>query len=284
MLKAYELKMPQAVYGGEDAIGRLTDILRRAGAGRVALFTDRGIEGAGLLALVQEAVEAAGAEYYVLRDLPAEPTYSQVQALIDSFKAGGADMIVACGGGSVLDAAKLASVLVTDEYGVKELLDEPGRAQKCVPIILIPTTAGTGSEATPNAIVAVPEKQLKVGIVNTEMIADYVILDAVMIKKLPRKIAAASVTKSRWSMSSLSPSIGSVPSGFCQARSASAMAWTASSMPSGSRIPPRRASSTTSRKQRNTSLRLLCFSLFAYICTVTKMQGFQYFLYSTVCR
>ena len=52
---------------------------------------------------------------------------------------------------------------------------------------MIPTTAGTGSEATPNAIVAVPEKQLKVGIVNTEMIADYVILDAVMIKKLPRK-------------------------------------------------------------------------------------------------
>ena len=138
MLKAYELKMPQAVYGGEDAIGRLTDILRRAGAGRVALFTDRGIEGAGLLALVQEAVEAAGAEYYVLRDLPAEPTYSQVQALIDSFKAGGADMIVACGGGSVLDAAKLASVLVTDAYGVKELLDDPARAKNAFPRSLSP--------------------------------------------------------------------------------------------------------------------------------------------------
>lgn len=70
MLKAYELKMPRAVYGGENAIDRLTDILRRAGAGRVALFTDRGIEGAGLLAPIQEAVKAAGTEYYVLRDLP----------------------------------------------------------------------------------------------------------------------------------------------------------------------------------------------------------------------
>ena len=191
MLKAYELKMPQAVYGGEDAIGRLTDILRRAGAGRVALFTDRGIEGAGLLALVQEAVEAAGAEYYVLRDLPAEPTYSQVQALIDSFKAGGADMIVACGGGSVLDAAKLASVLVTDAYGVKELLDDPARAKKCVPTVRIPTTAGTGAEVTPNAIVAVPERELKVGIVNPNMVADHVILDARLIKGLPRSLAAA---------------------------------------------------------------------------------------------
>ena len=55
-----------------------------------------------------------------------------------------------------MDAAKLASVLVTDDYGVKELLDNPGMAQKCVPIVLIPTTAGTGAEVTPNAIVAVP--------------------------------------------------------------------------------------------------------------------------------
>ena len=64
-------------------------------------------------------------------------------------------------------------------------------AKKCVPIILIPTTAGTGAEVTPNAIVAVPERELKVGIVNENMIADYVILDARLIKNLPRKIAAA---------------------------------------------------------------------------------------------
>lgn len=88
-------------------------------------------------------------------------------------------------------AAKLASVLVTDSYGVKELLDNPGMAKKCVPIILIPTTAGTGAEVTPNAIVGVPEKELKIGIVNENMIADYVILDARLIKNLPRKIAAA---------------------------------------------------------------------------------------------
>lgn len=90
-----------------------------------------------------------------------------------------------------MDTAKLASILMTDEYGIKELLDTPTQAKKCIKSLMIPTTAGTGSEATPNAIVAVPEKQLKVGIVNPEMIADFVILDAVMIKKLPRKIAAA---------------------------------------------------------------------------------------------
>ena len=60
-----------------------------------------------------------------------------------------------------------------------------------MPIVLIPTTAGTGAEVTPNAIVGVPEKELKIGIVNENMIADYVILDARLIKNLPRKIAAA---------------------------------------------------------------------------------------------
>lgn len=191
MLKQYSLKLPHAVYGGENAMEQITDILKTNGAKKVAIFTDKGIEKAGLFALPEAAVKASGASYYVLDELPAEPSYEVVQKLIDEFKRSGADFIVACGGGSVMDAAKLASVLVTDDYGVKELLDTPGIAKKCVPIILIPTTAGTGAEVTPNAIVAVPERELKVGIVNENMIADYVILDARMIKNLPRPIAAA---------------------------------------------------------------------------------------------
>ena len=191
MLTTYNLKMPHAVYGGENAMDHITAIIKSTGAKRVAMFTDKGIEAAGLFSLPEEAVKAAGADYYVLDDLPAEPSYMAVQKLVDEFKASGADLIVACGGGSVMDAAKLASILVTDEYGVKELLDQPGRAKKCVPIILIPTTAGTGAEVTPNAIVAVPEKELKVGIVSDAMIADNVLLDPLMIKNLPRKIAAA---------------------------------------------------------------------------------------------
>jgi len=191
MQTVYNLKMPHAVYGGENSIDNITTILKNNEVKRAAMFTDKGIHASGLFDLPEAAVKAAGADYYVLDEIPPEPSYTAVQNIVDQFKASGADMIIASGGGSVLDAAKLASVLVTDEYGVKELLDEPGRAKKCVPTILIPTTAGTGAEVTPNAIVAVPEKELKVGIVNENMIADYVILDARMIKKLPRKIAAA---------------------------------------------------------------------------------------------
>lgn len=191
MLNKYNLKMPKEVFSGEDALDNLKDILTKNGVRKVAVFTDKGIQGAGLLDYPMARIQAAGVESVILNDLPPEPTYAQAQALVDAFKASGADFIVAVGGGSVMDTAKLASILATEEYAIKDLLDNPSLGKKHVKTLMIPTTAGTGAEATPNAIVAVPEKELKVGIVNGEMIADYVILDAMMIKKLPRKIAAA---------------------------------------------------------------------------------------------
>lgn len=191
MLTKYNLKMPHAVYGGENSMDSIADIIKSVNAKKVAMFTDKGLRKLGLFDMPEAVVKSTGVEYYVLDELPPEPSYMAVQAVVDEFKKSGADLIVACGGGSVMDAAKLASILVTDEYGVKELLDNPGMAKKCVPIVLIPTTAGTGAEVTPNAIVGVPEKELKIGIVNENMIADYVILDARLIKNLPRKIAAA---------------------------------------------------------------------------------------------
>lgn len=192
MLTKFELKMPHAVYSGEDALGRIPSVLKENGVSRLAVFTDKGIEKAGLLELPMARVRETGVEYLVLDDLPAEPSYGEAQKLVDQCKGYRADFILAVGGGSAMDTAKLASILMTDEYGIRELLEEPGRAHKGVKTLLIPTTAGTGSEATPNAIVAVPERQLKIGIVNGEMISDYVILDPVMIQRLPRKIAASS--------------------------------------------------------------------------------------------
>lgn len=190
MLGSYNLKMPQAVYSGINALDQMKVVLG-GNVKKVAVFSDQGIVGAGLLELPLAKIREAGAEAVVLDNLPAEPTCDEAQAVVEQFKCSGADMIVAVGGGSVMDIAKLASILATDEYGVRDLLEDPLRGKKCIRSLMIPTTAGTGAEATPNSIVAVPEKELKVGIVNPEMIPDAVILDAEMIKGLPRKIAAA---------------------------------------------------------------------------------------------
>ena len=171
MLTQYNLKMPHEIYSGENAMKNLKDILLKNQVKKAAVFTDKGIQGAGLLDYPMEQIQAAGVETIILNDLPPEPTYNQAQILVDAFKASGADFIVAVGGGSVMDTAKLASILATDEYGVKDLLDDPSRGRKYIKSLMIPTTAGTGAEATPNAIVAVPEQGLKVGIVNDTMIA-----------------------------------------------------------------------------------------------------------------
>lgn len=190
MLEQYSLSMPGAVYSGRGALERIREIAEGRFK-KAAVFTDRGVEQAGLLAVPMEQLRAAGAETVVITDLPAEPSCDEAQDIIDRFRETGADLIVAVGGGSVMDVAKLASIGAGDSVTVRALLDDPTLGKKEVPTLMVPTTAGTGSEATMNSIVAVPERQLKVGIVNPDMIPDYVILDGSLLKNLPKKIGAS---------------------------------------------------------------------------------------------
>jgi len=187
----YKLQIPGKVFSGHDALMNLPGILEQNRVERPVIITDKGIRRAGLLDIVLSKIVDIGLSPVILDDLPPEPTYGQVQLLVDACRHEKADFIIALGGGSVMDTAKLASILINNAYSVRDLLEGKAQVSKGCRTLMIPTTAGTGAEATPNAIVAVPEKELKVGIVNPEMIADYVILDAGMIKNLPRKIAAA---------------------------------------------------------------------------------------------
>lgn len=189
MLENYSLKMPKSVYAGKLAMDEVSTIV--ANSNKMVIFTDKGIQAVGLLDNLESKLNESNKKFEIIADIPAEPNYTEAQLIVDQFKASNADFIIGIGGGSVMDVAKLASVLATDEYTVKDLLDDPLLATKQVETLMIPTTAGTGAEATPNAIVGVPEKNLKIGIVNPEMIADHVILDASMIKNLPKNIAAA---------------------------------------------------------------------------------------------
>lgn len=191
MLESYTLKLPKAVYAGKDAMSKLEGVLQEAGAAKVALFTDKSIRDLGLANGAIDIIKGMGLDVEVCSDLAIEPTYAEVQKTVDWFCESGCDFILAIGGGSVMDASKLVSVLATSEYTVHDLLGDPSLARKQVKTVMVPTTAGTGAEATPNAIVAVPEDELKVGIVSDEMVADVVILEAEMIKNLPRSIAAA---------------------------------------------------------------------------------------------
>lgn len=87
MLTDYSLKMPKEVYGGEHALEKLKDVMSVNDVKKVAVFTDHGIRGTGLLELPMQMLTQAGVETVILDDLPAEPTYSQVQVLVDAFRA-----------------------------------------------------------------------------------------------------------------------------------------------------------------------------------------------------
>lgn len=188
----YNLKMPKDLYVGEGSLKEIKSIVKKLdNVNKILVFTDKGIIKNGLIDEPIKYIQEAKIKYKVLDYLVTEPSYLDAQNIIDVSKKEDPDLIVAIGGGSVMDIAKLASVTNTNDYNVKDLLKNPTLAKKQIPTVMIPTTAGTGSEATPNSIVLIPEKELKVGIVNEEMIADYVLLDPAMIESIPFNIAAA---------------------------------------------------------------------------------------------
>ena len=187
----YQVKIPSCSYGGEGSIEKIKEIIAKEKSQKVVVFSDEGIKATGLLGILTEKLDETGIQYHVFTDCKPEPTYGQVEAVVDMVQGQECDLIIGLGGGSVMDAAKLASVLKGAPYTIKDLLNDPTQAEKKVKTVMIPTTCGTGSEATCNAIVAIPEEKSKKGIVNDNMIPDYVILDAQMIAKLPKAIVAA---------------------------------------------------------------------------------------------
>ena len=187
----YQVKIPSCSYGGEGSIEKIKEIIAKEKSQKVVVFSDEGIKATGLLDILTKQLDETGVQYHVFTDCKPEPSYLQVEAVVDMVQGQECDLIIGLGGGSVMDAAKLASVLKGAPYTIKDLLNDPTQAEKKVKTVMIPTTCGTGSEATCNAIVAIPEEKSKKGIVNDNMIPDYVILDAQMIAKLPKAIVTA---------------------------------------------------------------------------------------------
>lgn len=187
----YQVKLPSCAYGGEGSIEKIKEIVAKERAAKLVVFSDEGIKATGLLNLLTSQLDETEAEYHIFTDCKPEPTYGQVEDVVNMVQEYDCDLIIGIGGGSVMDAAKLASVLKGADYTIRDLLADPSLARKMVKTVMIPSTCGTGAEATCNAIVAIPEESSKKGIVNDNMIPDYVILDAQMIAKLPKHIVAA---------------------------------------------------------------------------------------------
>ena len=187
-----KITQPSHVYFGKGAITKIHEIIEKEHVKKVLVITDEGLIEANLVStLTDELNKNSDIEYTVFSDVKAEPSYMDAQKAVDFLNGKKVDMIIGIGGGSVMDIAKLCSVLKDSGHSVHDLLSDPACVVKKVKSVMIPSTCGTGSEATCNAIVAIPEENSKKGIVNEEMIPDYVILEARMIEKLPKQLIAA---------------------------------------------------------------------------------------------
>ena len=117
-MKNCSLRMPSSVMAGTGSAAGLTDIINTVSARHIALFCDKGVAASGLLEAIARKIPAS---YDTYLDIPPEPDYHQVESLLGQVEARGTDLIVALGGGSVMDAAKLVSVLLGAEYSIRDL-------------------------------------------------------------------------------------------------------------------------------------------------------------------
>ena len=121
MLAQYDLKMPHSVFSGKNALSKIFNILAENQVKRLAVFTDKGIRGAGLLDLPMAQVAETGVDTVILDDLPAEPSYQEAQKLVDQCKAVGADFIMACTAGVLASLPPVLISLIFQRYIISGL-------------------------------------------------------------------------------------------------------------------------------------------------------------------
>ena len=180
------------VLAGAGSLARLADLVAERRARHVLVVCSRHVTADRLLDPAHATLEAAGVKITVIDSTPPEPEVADVEAVLNKARAVGTpDLVVGLGGGSAIDVAKIIAILLAHPVDLRAMLTGtpvPGRG---LPTVMIPTTAGTGAEATPNSIILVPEDALKIGIVSPHLLPDAVILDPLLTMTLPPAVTAS---------------------------------------------------------------------------------------------
>ena len=156
----------------------------------------KSVEKSGVLAMLEEGLKARGVAYTLRRGITKEPEVEVVDETVRIGTDAGADMVAAIGGGSVLDTAKAAAGVITNGGSVKDYLSGVGTGKKIVkdplPYIAVPTTAGTGTEVTRNAVIMSRKEVFKKSILNEKLLADIALLDPELTLGVPKEVTVSS--------------------------------------------------------------------------------------------
>jgi alcohol dehydrogenase class IV len=183
-------KMSGSLRFGAGAIRELPAAVAEAGGGPVLLVTDAGLVQAGIVPRVQAALEDKGVSVAVFSGVEPDPRVEIVAACVEAARAAQAKVLVGLGGGSPIDIAKVAAIILAQggqplDYAGVGRIPGPG-----LPVIAVPTTAGTGSEVTPIAVLSDKQAHLKKGLVSDYLYPRTAIVDPELAAGLPPRVTA----------------------------------------------------------------------------------------------
>jgi alcohol dehydrogenase len=193
MSKVWEFASTQRVVFGKGSINQLNDILLDLHAKRVFIITDPGIKNAGILDKVAATLDEKEFQVEIFSEAQAEPSIEVALECFDFAKSKqDTDVIIGLGGGSSIDLAKVTALLMAHGGNPRDYFGEFKVPGQVAPMIAIPTTAGTGSEVTPVAVVTDTENKLKVGISDNYLRPTVALLDPELTVGLPAYVTACS--------------------------------------------------------------------------------------------
>lgn len=187
----FSFKIPQEIVFGVGALKRLPELLEKCGSRKMLIVSDRSLEKIGVVDKVKKIVEASGIEVSMFLDILPNPTVEMVDQAVKAYQDSGATSIVALGGGSPMDVAKAVGVLATYGGAITEYEGAHKVPGAIVPMIAIPTTAGTGSEVTAFSVITDTARNYKLTVFSYELLPKYALLDPEMITSVPPSVAAA---------------------------------------------------------------------------------------------
>lgn len=204
-------------YHGAGAINEIVNEVNARGFKKAFVASDPDLVKFGVTAKVTDLLTAAGKEFEVYSDIKPNPTIANVQHGVEAFKKSGADYIVAIGGGSSMDTSKAIGIIIANpEFeDVRSLEGVAPTKNPCVPIIAVPTTAGTAAEVTINYVITDVEKERKFVCVDTHDMPIVAVVDPEMMSSMPKGLTASTgmdalthaiegyTTKAAWEMTDM---------------------------------------------------------------------------------
>ena len=211
------IMLNETSYHGAGAIREIPAEAKARGFKKALIACGPSILKHGVVAKVTDLLDAEGLEYAIYSDIKANPTIENVQAGVEAFKAAGADYIIAIGGGSPMDTAKAIGIIVNNpEFADVRSLEGVAPTKKpCVPIIAVPTTAGTAAEVTINYVITDVERRRKFVCVDPHDMPIIAVVDPEMMDSMPKGLTASTgmdalthaiegyTTKAAWEMTDM---------------------------------------------------------------------------------